>query len=213
MATFRKGILGAFYGKVGTIIGTTWRGKDVMRSLPRKSGKQASLLQKMQRERFTLVSNFLLPISSIVGNYFGNKNSLTTQRNQCMSYLIKEAALHDGTQAYWDFTKILITRGDLLGLNAPSGVAGTNQNLTISWVNNSNQGDAQATDLVLAVVYQESSDLTWFAEGIANRDTESVTLTLPNYWTASPVHVWIAVVAANGSKYATSQYLGEIPLN
>jgi len=213
MATFNKGILGAFYGKVGTVIGSTWRGKDVMRSLPRKSGKQASLLQQIQRDKFKLVANFLLPIGSIAGKYFGNKNQLKSLRNQCMSYLIKEATEHDGTQAYLDFPKILITRGELLGLNTPTGVAGTNKNLTISWVNNSSQGDAQATDLVLAVVHQESSDSTWFAEGIANRDTESVTLTLPNYWTASPVHVWIAVVAANGSKYATSQYLGEIPLN
>lgn len=63
MASFNKGILGAFNGKVGTVVGSTWRGKDVMRSLPRKSGKEASLLQKMQRYRFTLVANFLLPFA------------------------------------------------------------------------------------------------------------------------------------------------------
>jgi len=82
MATFNKGILGAFYGKVGTVIGSTWRGKDVMRSLPRKSGKQASLLQQMQRDRFALVANFLLPIGTIASKYFGTKNQLKTSPAQ-----------------------------------------------------------------------------------------------------------------------------------
>ncbi|HJV78940.1 MAG TPA: hypothetical protein VJ602_11205 [Paludibacter sp.] len=34
MAIFSKGILGGFSGKVGNVIGSTWRGKDVLRNLP-----------------------------------------------------------------------------------------------------------------------------------------------------------------------------------
>ena len=213
MGTYNKGILGAFYGKVGTVVGSTWRGKDVMRSLPRKSRREATLLQKMQRDKFTLVSNFLLPIASIPGRYFGAKGGLKTQKNLAMSYLIKQAALHNGTEAYWDFPKILLTRGDLLGLASLTATPDTNQAVTVNWVNNSGQGNADATDLVLAVAYEETSGLLWMAEAIATRDLETVTLALPTYWSGLSVHVWIAVVAADDKKYATSQYLNTVTLD
>jgi hypothetical protein len=213
MGTYNKGILGAFTGKVGPVVGSTWRGKDVMRSLPRKSKKEATLLQQMQRDKFALVAQFLQPITGIISRYFGIKSGLATQKNQASAYLLKNAADHDGTQAFWDYSKILVTRGDLLGLSSLSGVAAGNQDVDITWVNNSSQGNAQATDLVLAVVYEPTTQLTWVQEAIASRDAETVTLSLPNYWSGLPVHVYIAVVAANDAKYATSQYLGEIPLN
>jgi hypothetical protein len=38
MAKFNKGILGGFSGTVGTVVGANWRGMDVMRSRPKKSG-------------------------------------------------------------------------------------------------------------------------------------------------------------------------------
>jgi hypothetical protein len=213
MGTYNKGILGAFYGKVGTVVGSTWRGKDVMRSLPRRSNRAATLLQQRQRDKFTLVTNFLLPISTIPGRYFGAKGGLKTQRNLAMSYLMKQAALHNGTEAYWDFPKILLTRGDLLGLATLSAVADTNQTVTVNWVDNSGQGNADASDTVLAVAYEETSGLIWTAETIATRDTETVTLPLPAYWSGLAVHVWVAVVTADDTKYATSQYLSTITLD
>ncbi|WP_188362519.1 DUF6266 family protein [Flavobacterium orientale] len=212
MGTYNKGILGAFYGKVGTVVGATWRGKDVMRSLPRRSNRAATILQRMQRDRFTLVANFMLPLATIYAKYFGTKGTLKTPKNQAMSYLIKEAVLDDGTEAYWEFNKILVTRGDLLGLSTLSGVAGTNHDVDVTWQNNSGQGNALDSDLVLAVAYEKTSNLTWYAEGIATRDTEAVTLPLPAYWSGLEVHVWMAVVADDDSKYATSQYLGAITL-
>lgn len=213
MGTYNKGILGAFYGKVGTVVGSTWRGKDVMRSLPRKSKREATLLQKMQRDKFSLAASFLMPISTIVNRYFGTRNSLKTQKNQAMSYLLKEAVMHNGTDAYWDFSKILISRGDLIGLSNLTAVADSNQEVTVSWTDNSDQGNAQLSDQVLAVVYEETSGLMWVAEGMATRDIETVTLPLPAYWSGLFVHVWVAVVAADDVTYATSQYLGEITLS
>ena len=39
MATFNKGILGGFNGKLGTVVGTSWKGISIMRSQGhRKSG-------------------------------------------------------------------------------------------------------------------------------------------------------------------------------
>ncbi len=48
MGKYNKGILGAFSGKVGPVVGSSWRGRDVLRSCPKKSNKVASQLQAMQ---------------------------------------------------------------------------------------------------------------------------------------------------------------------
>lgn len=35
MAKIKKGILGGFSGKVETVVGVNWRGKDIISSLPK----------------------------------------------------------------------------------------------------------------------------------------------------------------------------------
>ena len=49
MAIFSKGILGGFSGKVGNVIGSSWRGKDVLRSLPTKRNWVATQSQLDQQ--------------------------------------------------------------------------------------------------------------------------------------------------------------------
>ncbi len=70
MAKFLKGILGAFSGKVGTVIGACWKGIDYMRSLPKKSTKPPTQLQLDARYQFNLVTGFLRPISGLIKKGF-----------------------------------------------------------------------------------------------------------------------------------------------
>ena len=59
MGIIKQGVLGGFSGKVGTVIGSSWKGKAVMRGLTiAKSGKPtASQLQ--QQAKFSLMIKFL----------------------------------------------------------------------------------------------------------------------------------------------------------
>ena len=66
MGTYRKGILGSFSGKVGTVVGSSWKGVDYMRSIPRLSSKAPTDLQMIQRAKLGLAVGFLQPISALV---------------------------------------------------------------------------------------------------------------------------------------------------
>ena len=66
MGTYNKGILGPFRGIVGPVVGSTFRGKDVMRSRPRKSNRAATALQLQQRAKFRRVTQFLTPVRVLV---------------------------------------------------------------------------------------------------------------------------------------------------
>ncbi len=60
MGTFEKGYLGGFSGKVGTAVGSTWKGLNVLRSRPpRKRKGQPSDLQLQSQAKFGLITNFL----------------------------------------------------------------------------------------------------------------------------------------------------------
>lgn len=71
MATFSKGILGGYSGKVGNVVGVRWRGKDILRSLPSKNTQAATQAQLNQRDRFTVAMRFVTPIKDILSAYFG----------------------------------------------------------------------------------------------------------------------------------------------
>ena len=59
MATFEKGILGGFSGKVGNVVGVRWRGMNIMRSLPQRGSYVPTPEQLEQRLKFSLVMAFL----------------------------------------------------------------------------------------------------------------------------------------------------------
>jgi len=55
MGHIRKGILGGFSGKVGTVVGASWKTTSYMRSLPKKGNNPRTLAQRRQRSKFALV--------------------------------------------------------------------------------------------------------------------------------------------------------------
>lgn len=210
MGTYNKGILGAFSGKVGPVVGATWRGKEVMRSLPKKSNRLATTYQQQQRSKFTMTTEFLGGVQPVIKRYFGSDSGLKTRRNQAMSYLMKEAIVFTDPNYEWDYTKILISKGDLLGINNAAVTAGTGQNLDFSWIDNSGQGEALATDKLVVVVYEPTSKATVYSLNAGSRSSGNATLVLPNFLSGLEVQVWATFVSSDDKLYATSLYLGAV---
>ena len=210
MGTYNKGILGAFSGKIGPVVGATWRGKDIMRSLPRKTNRAATALQLQQRDKFAMVTEFITPINSIVSQYFGNNKGDKTRRNQAMSYLLKEAITYVDPNLVWNFNKVLISRGDLLGFDAMTATAGAAESIDFAWTDNSGQGNATTTDKLVLVVYEETSKTTVYSLDAGKRNQGTANLIVPAYLSGLTVQVWAAFVAVDNKLYATSQYLGAV---
>lgn len=210
MGTYNKGILGPFSGKVGTVVGANWRGKDVMRSLPKKTNRTPSEMQLLQRQLFTAVSEFLTPMSSVLSLYFGRRAGEQSRRNQAMSYHMKEAVEYVDDTFEIRFNKVLISKGDLVGVQNPVVAAlGTNQ-INFTWEDNSGQGSAKPTDQLVVVLYAPAEDLYYTSLTAANRDTATATIPLPAYFAGLEIQSWITFAAADGKSYATSVYMGAV---
>lgn len=210
MGEYSKGILGAFSGKVGPVVGASWRGKEIMRSKPRKSKKQPTELQLVQRQKFAFVMRFLTPLGLILGRYFGQKTGDRSRKNMAMSYHMKEAVAFNGTEWEMLYPKVQISKGDLLGVSVPKIEAEAGGIIQISWKNNSGQATAKEDDQLIAVVYEQGSATSEMFFKIAPRVEEMGAIQLQDFMIGKSVHCWIAFVAADEKKYATSNYMGTI---
>lgn len=210
MGTYNKGILGAFSGKVGPVVGANWRGKDVMRSLPKKSKRNPTENQLLQRMRFTAVATFLKPLRGLTSLYFGYATGDKSKVNMATSYHMKEAVEFDGTDFVVLYNKVQISKGVLLGLQTPTVTPGAGGVLQFSWTDNSGQGTAKGTDTLLVVIYGPLNDQTAIFLEAGMRAELSATVTLPEAYVATEVHCWIAFISDTGKLYSTSNYMGTI---
>lgn len=211
MGTFKKGILGGFRGKVGSVVGARWRGKFVMRSLPEiDENRTPTEEQRKVREKFSLVARFLNPMKPIVGKYFGQKQGDKSPFNLATSYHIKEAVLEVGDDFTMDYPKVLISKGDLSGLQSPVLTAPAANVLQLDYIDNSGQGLANADDQLLVVLYVALLGEYQLFTPAGTREETTVNLPLPQYWSGMEINAWATFVDAQGHRAATSSYLGAV---
>lgn len=208
MARITKGILGGFSGKVGTIVGANWRGQDIIRSTPKPSSRPPSEKQLLQQNKFKMVINFLQPIKNIQSRYFGSGSGSKSRVNMATSYTISEAVQVTANVPSLVYNKILITKGDLAGLQNPSAVPQSVQMLSLSWEDNSIQGNAKATDRANAVCYCEELGTFEIFESLTDRSSMTADITLAPYYSGKEVHLWMYFNNVEEILACNSPYLG-----
>ena len=208
MGTFNKGILGGFSGKVGTVIGSNWRGLNVMRSLPKKSNTNPSQKQVVQREKFAAIIGFLSPLTALLSEYYGGASGVSSRLNNAVSYHLKQALVGDSPDFMIDYTKVLVSKGEVIGVK--DGAMETLQPATVNlqWANNSGQVLAEATDVLLAVVYNSDKEQFIISGDVAQREDMTAAIAVPAAFTGDTVHVWLSFVNPLLNKASTSVYLG-----
>lgn len=210
MGEIQKGILGGFSGTVGPVVGANWRGKDLIKSRPKKSNRQPSGRQMEQRVKFAAAMSFLSPLSGIQSLYFGNSSGYRSRVNMAASYLIREAMqMEDGIPVIL-FSKVLITKGELTGFQNLNVTLGADNALNFSWEDNSSQGKAAGDDVFCAAVYCEELKQFELLEGMAARTDGAGVCSVPTAFQGSRMHVYAWFYNAAGSAACNSVYLGSV---
>ena len=209
MGKIKTGILGGFQGKVGTVIGSTWRGESIMRALPKTAAKAATESQRIQRLKFKAVSEFLNPLRTTLSTYFGNDTGVKSKYNMATSYHITNAVeiTEQGTQIL--YPRVLVAKGTLFGFQnlttTPSETV-----ITLNWEDNTVFGNAKAEDTVNVVCYIEEVNTFYVFESIANRDGLTASVTLPQNFLGYNVEVYAFLYDTVSKTSSNSVYLGSI---
>ena len=209
MGKIKTGILGGFQGKVGTVIGSTWRGESIMRALPKTAAKAPTESQRIQRLKFKAVSEFLNPLRSTLSTYFGNDTGVKSKYNMATSYHITNAVeiTEQGTQIL--YPRVLVAKGTLFGFQNLTTTP-LETVITLNWEDNTVFGNAKAEDTVNVVCYIEEVNTFYVFESIANRDGLTASVTLPQNFLGYNVEVYAFLYDTVSKTSSNSVYLGSI---
>ena len=209
MGTIKKGILGGFSGKVGTVVGGAWKGINYMRSLPSKIRNPRTLSQRSHRTKFALTLKFLQPLNDFLRSGWKLYAHRQSPFNAAMSYAFANAVTGDYPDYQIDPAKVLVSRGSL----APA----INPRVTIqdgaaqfSWDDNSGDGSAKPTDKALIAVLNPAQAQAVAITAGASRSEGLQNLKIPANWTEDELHPYIAFISEDGKEIANSVYLGSL---
>src|SRR5574344_1743093 len=139
MGTIKQGILGGFSGKVGTVIGGSWKGISYMRSQAQNIKNPRTEAQMEQRSKFALTLSFLKPITSYLRVGYKTYANKQTEFNAAMSYICLNAITGTYPTYALDFSLALVSRGNLTPAAHAAAIAASGK-VTLLWNDNSGVG-------------------------------------------------------------------------
>ena len=169
MGKISQGVLGGFSGKVGNIVGGTWKGIDYMRIKPSNVANPRTQGQVDQRTKFSNVLNFLQPMTEFLRVGYKLYANKMTQFNSAMSYQLQNAITGVYPDFSIDYTKVLVSKGALLRAEATTGVSTEAGVVQLSWTDNSASGGAKATDKALIMLYNADKKVAVYDTAGADR--------------------------------------------
>jgi hypothetical protein len=217
MATLKNGILGGVRGKIGNVVGSSWKGVDYLKTLPATYTDAKTEVQISNRSKFLSVIRFLQPLTDFIRLGYKSQAQGKTAFNAAMSYLYHNAVSGTYPDLVIDFSKVVLSKGSLTGAyNASASASGTN--LLLSWADNSADGSAKASDVAMVAVYHPLLVDAYFSLNAAKRSDAGVELQLPQHFSGGEVHVYLSFMAldALGSQamksVSNSSYVGMLSL-
>lgn len=212
MGTIKQGILGGFSGKVGNIVGASWRGIDYIRSMPASVHNPRTEAQVSQRNRFSLVGKMLKTIVPIIRiGFAGSVGTGKSAFSVAMSYNVKNAVIGLFPDFEINFDAVKISSGDLYGAaNAEaSSAAGS-----ISFVWDTDLlNNAAATDKVILLAFNAVTGEASYDVDAATRADGSCSLAVPPTWDGEMVDTYLALYSAAGKLVSNSVYTGRVTVS
>ena len=142
MGKISQGVLGGFSGKVGNVVGGTWKGIDYMRIKPANVSNPRTEGQVDQRSKFSTVLRFLQPMTDFLRVGFKLYANKMTQFNAAMSYNLNNAITGAYPNFTIDYANALVTRGNLTVAAGGAASSPSAGDVEVTWTNNSGSGSA-----------------------------------------------------------------------
>jgi hypothetical protein len=212
MAKVCIGILDGFIGKVGTVVGSFWKGLPVMRAYKRLVSDRNSEAQKLVRTRFGAINK--LAGACLTAIRIGLQELAMRKRITETDVFVQEnwervQASAPGTVVI-DYTTLVIADGNLpeASFGAPSFAEPLEVNVTMS--DTSDIIGADSHDIVHLFVYCPDASAGIMGESVTRSD-ETIKAMVPAYWNGMQVHVYGFAVGdgpKNKGQISKSRYLG-----
>ena len=212
MGKVQMGILDGFVGKVGTVVGSFWKGKPVMRAYKRQISDRDSEAQQLVRTRFgaitTLAGSFYSAI--ILGLKEAAKRKKWTEGDVFVSENWGCVDAATPGVATFNYSDIVIAKGHLPEAQFGAASFADPLSVEVPMTDSSDVIGADPRDKVYLFVYSPEAGAGMLGD-VKVRADESIACTVPAYWNGHRVHVWgfaIGAGADNAGVISNSYYIG-----
>ncbi len=209
MGKIGQGILGGLSGKVGNIIGGSWKGIDYIRIKPTSVANPRTEGQVNQRNKFTATLEFLQPNNEFIKIGYKAYANKMSEFNAAMSYILGNAIVGLAPNFSVDYSNALLSKGKLSRALNPSVDLTTPSQVSFSWDDNSAEGNANVTDKSMVLVYNPSKKESIYILDGADRTVGTQVVSLPSTYTGDAVELFMAFVSDDGYVVSNSVYLGQ----
>lgn len=211
MAKFINGANGTFSGKVGSVIGSSWRSIHYLRGLSKKRTKPFSEAQLAQQQRFGLIGEFLLPLKGLIEIGFANADaSRATLFNLVMRENLLGAVTGEYPKFTIDFSNVVLSQGSLLPPRGVDIVADTPGQVVVSWNPGVNAFSGHADDIAYLLVYNEEQGLFATTEVAIERSEGQAEVLVDDDFTGQTGHGWLFFTSRDGRQISRTAYAGEV---
>jgi hypothetical protein len=208
MARVQQGILGGFSGKIGNIVGSSWKGIAVMKTKPLSVANPKTAAQTAQRTDFKDAVDFAKVINSqIIKPLWDRFADRMSGFNDFISKNIGD--IKPGSDLA---SKVKISTGQMAAtaISSASLDPATNQ-LTISWADDSGEGFKLADDEAYIVVFDEDCIVRLQSAGDLQRDSGGGTLDCLDIRAGEPHQIRLAFRRKDGTVVSETSFAEDTP--
>lgn len=205
MGTIKQGILGGFRGRVGNVIGSTWKGQDVMKIRPASVFNPNTEHQQLQRAKFGLVGRFNQAHRNLIRIGFRAYTKNITAANAAMSYNLVNAVTGLFPDLSIDFSKVMISMGSLAAIDGVSVLSEASSSVTLNWTTDIQYGNGKDSDQFVASFYDSATAEVVYFPGCASRQEKTVSLNLPATWSGRAAEVFVFLISLEGKGLSASR--------
>jgi hypothetical protein len=190
MAIHKQGISGGFRGRVGNVVGSSWKGIDVMKIRPASIANPKTDKQQTQRGRFGLMGRFIQANRKLIAIGYKPYAVQKTALNAAMSDNLATAITGEFPDFSINYNSVKLSKGDLPGLTQPVVSYTAPLTVNLSWFDNSSTEGAKAGNRLLVGLYDPAANKCLSFIAVAARSEGSVNLTVPAEWEGRQVEVF-----------------------
>ena len=208
MGVINQGILGSVSGRIGPVVGGSWKGIGYLRGYQATVAQPNTAAQVAQKTRMRVIVEIAKTFLAIVIKPLNDRFAVRMSGyNLFVSRNIEHIdASGNPTFADFVFSEGTLTGFDTLAASSTNGSA----DVDFTWVDNSGTGTAQATDEVYIACINETAGTNGQVGGSAVRSDAAETVTMTgNNTTGDTIHTYSSYRSANGFSVSDSEYILE----
>lgn len=209
MAKLKFGIFGPISGKIGPIVGGTWKGIPYIREAGEKRNLPRTPAQLANEAKFKYVNDWLVPFHPFFTIGFQNLAIQKTAIAAALSANYKTVFIGSFPDIDIIYNKLIISSGSLSPLGNPQAVFTSADTIELNWEQNYHPG-AVYNDQVMMVIYSETLRYADGFVGAVNRAAEQYSFKISPKLLGQPLHVYISVTSLDRKQIADSIYIGKI---